>query len=84
MTIIININRLKLYNAYKGDIDSLLRMNSKKHEQVFGNDFDNAWAIISSKLQDIELITKRLSSQDYTAKTLKELKEICDLRHCTT
>ena len=33
---------------------------------------------ISNKLQDIELISKRLSSQDYTDNIIRELKEICD------
>ncbi len=78
MTTIITIDRLKLYNAYGGDIDGFSRTNSKKKKEVFGDDFDNAWATISSKLQDIELISNRLSSQDYTDKTLRELKEICD------
>ena len=78
MTTIITIDRLKLYNAYGGDIDGFSRTNSKGNKEVFGDDSDNAWATISSKLQDIELISKRLASQDYTEKVLRELKEICD------
>ena len=78
MTTIITIDRLKLYNAYGGDIDGFSRTNSKKNKEVFGDDSDNAWTTISSKLQDIELISKRLSSQDYTDNIIRELKEICD------
>lgn len=78
MTTIITIDKLKLYTAYCGDIDGFSRTNSNKNKQVFGNDSDNAWATISSKLQDIELISKRLASQDYVDKTLKELKATCD------
>lgn len=78
MTTLITIDKLKLYNAYGGDIDGFSRKISKKNKKVFGDDADNAWATISSKLQDIEFISKRLSSQDYTDKTLRELKEICD------
>ena len=78
MTTLITIDKLKLYNAYGGYIHGFSRKNSKKNKKVFGDDADNAWATISSKLQDIELISKRLSSQDYTDKTLRELKEICD------
>jgi len=78
MKTIITIDKLKLYNTYSGDIDGFSRTNRKKNKEVFGDDSDNAWAAISSKLQDIELISKRLSSQDYTFTTLKELKEICD------
>ena len=78
MTTIITIDRLKLYNAYGGDIDGFSRTNSKKNKEVFGDDSDNAWTTISNKLQDIELISKRLSSQDYTDNIIRELKEICD------
>ena len=78
MTTIITIDRLKLYNAFGGDIDGFSRTNSIKNKQIFGNDSDNAWATISSKLQDIELISKRLASQDYVEKILRELREICD------
>jgi hypothetical protein len=80
MTTIITIDRLNLYNAYGGDIDGFSRTNSKKNKEVFGDDSDNAWATISSKLQDIALISKRLASQTYTDKTLQELKEICDIQ----
>ena len=83
MTTIITIDRLKLYNAYGGDIDGFSRTNSKKNKDVFGDGSDGAWAAISSKLQDIELISKRLSSQDYTDKVLRELKEICDTQSFT-
>lgn len=79
MTTIITIDKLKLYNAIGGDINGFSRTNSKKNKEFFEGDSNNVWAIISSKLQDIELISKRLSSQEYTDKTLKELKEICDL-----
>ena len=78
MTTLITIDKLKLYNNFGGYIDGFSRKNTKKIKKVFRDDADNAWATISSKLQDIELISKRLSAQDYTDKTLRELKEICD------
>jgi hypothetical protein len=78
MATIITIAKLKLYNTFGGDIDGFSRTNSNKYKDVFGDGTDNAWATISSKLQDIELISKQLTSQDYTERTLRELKEICD------
>jgi len=78
MTTIITLDRLNIYNAYDGDIDGFSRTNSKKNKEIFGEDSDSAWATITSKLQEVELISKRLASQDYTDKTLRELKEICD------
>jgi hypothetical protein len=79
MKIIITFDRLKLFKYYRGDIDYFSRTASKTYKDIFGEDSDNTWAIISSKLQDIELISKRLATQDYVDKVLKELKEICDI-----
>ncbi len=79
MTIIITFDRLKLFNSYGGDIDCFSRTASETCKAIFGEDVDNTWTIISSKLQDIELISKQLASQDYIEKALKELKEICDV-----
>lgn len=84
MNIIITIEKLKLYEACGGDTDGFSRTNSKKYEEVFGDDSDNAWATISSKLQDIQLISTRIASQNYTDKTLQELKEICDTQSFAT
>jgi hypothetical protein len=79
MKIIITFDRLKLFKYYRGDIDCFSRTASETYKDIFGEEADNTWAIISSKLQDIELISKRLASQDYIEKVLKELKEICDI-----
>lgn len=84
MKTIITIDKLKLYNDFGGDIDGFSRTNSKKNKEVFGDDSDNAWATISNKLQDIELISKRLASQKYTEKTFQELNEICDTQSFAT
>lgn len=79
MKIIITFDRLKLFKYYRGDIDCFSRTASKTYKDIFGEDVDNTWAVISSKLQDIELISKQLATQDYIDKVLKELKEICDI-----
>jgi hypothetical protein len=78
MTTIININKLKIYRNYGGDIDGLLRIKKKADLDTFGSDLDNIWAKITSFTQDIELIEKGLVSKEYEDKTINEIKALCD------
>jgi len=78
MTTIINIDKLKIYRNYGGDIDGLLRMKKKVDLDAFGSDLDNIWAKITSFIQDIELIEKGLVSKEYKDKTVSEIKALCD------
>ena len=73
-----NIEKLKIYNSYGGDIDGICRNNRPTEKAVFGDSLDSTWAYISNKLQDMELISKRLTSFDYTKNTLTELNEATD------
>lgn len=74
----INIKKLKIYNSYNGDIDGFCRNNRPTEKAVFGDSLDSSWTLISNKLQDIELISKRLTSYNYTKNTLTELFEKSD------
>lgn len=78
MTDNINIEKLKVYNSYRGDIDGICRNNQQAEKAIFGDSLGKTWALISSKLQDIELISKRLASYDLTKNTLTELYETTD------
>lgn len=78
MTDRLNIEKLKIYNSYGGDIDGICRNNRPKEIAVFEDSLDTTWTLISNKLQDIELISKRLTSYDYTKSTLTELYEKSD------
>ncbi len=78
MTDRINIEKIKIYNSYRGDIDGICRNNRQAEKAVFGNSLDNTWTFISTKLQEIELISKRLTSYDFTKNTLTELYETTD------
>ena len=78
MTDRINIEKLKIYNSYGGDIDGICRNNRQEEKEVFGNSLDKTWALITTKLQDIELISKRLTSYDFARNTLTELYETTD------
>lgn len=78
MTDLINIEKLKIYNSYGGDIDGIYRNNRQAEKAVFGKSLDKTWTFISTKIQDIELISKRLTSYDFAKKTLTELYETTD------
>ena len=78
MTTIINIDRIKIYRNYGGDIDGLLRMGKKSDLDEFGSDLDNIWGKITSFSQDLELIDKGLVSKEYADKTIEEIKSLCD------
>lgn len=78
MTDRINIEQLKIYSSYGGDIDGICRNNQQTEKAVFGDNLDKTWSLISTKLQDIDLISKRLTSYDFAKKTLTELNEKTD------
>jgi hypothetical protein len=73
---VINIEKLKIYNSYGGDIDGICRNNRPIEKAVFGDSLDYTWSLITNKLQDIELISKRLVSYEYKKNVLTELEEI--------
>ncbi len=78
MTPIITIDKLQLFLIYDGDVDGIVRGDNNHKHEALDNDMHNVWAIIESKLQDINLISRRLTAPAYTAKILNELNEICD------
>jgi hypothetical protein len=78
MTGIITKEKLRIFSSYGGDIDGLLRINKTADIEIFGNNLDKDWGLISSKLQDLDLISRRLASSDYTKQTLTELEKISD------
>jgi hypothetical protein len=78
MTIIISINRLKIYRNYGGDIDGILKMKKKADLEVFGPDIDTIWTTITSFTQNVELIEKGLVSKGYRDQIMNEMKALCD------
>lgn len=78
MTTIINIDRLRIYRHYGGDIDRLLKMGKKPDLDAFGSDLDEIWAEISSLSQDIELIEEGLVTKEYAEKIIEKIKSLCD------
>lgn len=78
MTDLVNIKKLKIYNSYGGDIEGIRRSHLQNEKAFFGDRLDATWALITTKLQDIELISKGLASYEYTGSTLMELYEVTD------
>lgn len=74
----INKEQLAVYEKYDGDIDGLLRVNTKSDIEVFGDKVDIIWSVVTNKLQDIKLINEKLCSKEYSTNSLRDLKEICD------
>jgi len=78
MTDSLNLEKLKIYNSYGGDIEGICRNNRLIEKAVYGANLDSTWTFISNKFHDMALISKRLTSYEYTKNTLKELHEKSD------
>lgn len=75
---LINIERLKIYRNYGGDIDGILRMDRKSELDAFGHELDKIWQEITNSIQDIEWIEKGLTSKDYADNSIRNIKILCD------
>jgi len=71
----ITIEKLKIFDIYKGDIDGFARVGRDHEKQLFDN---NEWFLIDSFYQDLDLINKRLVAQEYSNNMFLKLKENCD------
>ena len=78
MNTMINIERLKIYRSYGGDIDGVLRINNKADLDAFAPNMSNIWAKITSVIQDMALIEKGLASKEYANEIINEMKVFCD------
>lgn len=78
MATFITKEKLEVFNKYAGDIDGLLRINKITEIEIFGESLGQDWALISSMLQDLTLISSRFASYDFTKQTLTQLSEITD------
>ncbi len=67
--------KLKIFEKYKGDNDAFARIGRDSEKNGFT---DNEWQLIDNIKQDIELINKGLSSNDYNSKTINQIKKSTD------
>jgi len=71
----ITIDKIKIFDSYRGDIDGLARVGRDSEKKLFDN---NDWSLIDSFYQDIELINRRLAAQTYIEQTIAKLKDNCN------
>lgn len=68
-------SKIKIYKAYKGDIDAWGRV-SKKNERELMTDAD--WYQIQGLVQDLVIISRGLASESYIIQIESRLQEECD------
>ena len=72
---IITLKHLDIYQTFKGDGDMLIRLGSEPEKQLLKYDI---WKLIEGFIQDINLISDNLVSQDYRDTVNERLKMNCD------
>lgn len=75
LIIMITKEKIKIFDHYKGDMDSFIRSGSNSEQELWGK---GEWSLISSFYQDIVLINKGLATQAYTHEVFIKLKANCD------
>jgi len=71
----ITLEKIKIYNNFKGDIDKWIRIGSKI-EKVQMEDED--WYVIDGLIQDIKLVKKNLTSNEFAEKLEIRIIDNCD------
>jgi len=67
--------KIHIYNKFKGNIDSWTRTGSKKEQTIMT---DGDWYLIDSLLQDIQIVSKGLSSNEFSINLQNRLIENCE------
>ncbi len=70
----INIEKIKIYNSYRGDVDGFGRASNRDKRIIDSSEF----SFIESIIQDIKLIEKGLASENYISLVNKKLLENCN------
>ena len=71
----ITIKEIEIFQKFNGDIDHFARVGSSKDKREIT---DKDWYLLNSLLQDIEIVEKGLSSDDFKKKLEIQLKENFD------
>jgi hypothetical protein len=64
--------KLRIFKKYGGDIDMFARAGTKSDHKLIE---DPEWYTISSLIQNLQLIDKKLVSAEFEQKTLAEIKQ---------
>ena len=71
----ISSKKIKIYSKYQGNIDDWARSVSRREYKVLS---DEDWFLIEELIQNLEVIEKGLTSEDFKDKVLKKLQKNCD------
>ena len=71
----ITIEKLKIYRRYKGDADVFVRSGRTSEKELIN---DTEWSIITNSEQNIELITKGLTSFEFRNTTIQVINKNFD------
>lgn len=71
----INIEKIKIYKRFRGDIDSFIRTQNKKLEAVINED---DFRSIEELVQDYTIIKNNLASSEYKEKFNKKILMLCE------
>jgi hypothetical protein len=71
----ITIKEIEIFQMFNGDIDHFTRVGSRKDKREIT---DKDWYLLNSLLQDIEIVEKGLSSDDFKKRLEIQLKENFD------
>lgn len=71
----ITLQKLSVYNKYSGDIDQFSRMGIRKDHSIIG---EEEWFFLRNILQSLDMVKKKVTSSEFSTKTIEELKNSCD------
>lgn len=69
----IRIEHIKIFNAFKGDIDDWARMKKPGDAMT-----DEVWLEIETIIQKLILIKKGFAAKEFTSEIFQKLKKICE------
>lgn len=67
--------KLYIYKKYSGNIESWDRFGKKQDKHVMTYE---EWECIDELIQNLELVEKGLTSDEFQSLTFKKLQEVCD------
>lgn len=68
-------SKIKIYIAYKGDIDAWGRVNKKNERELMT---DSDWYQLKGLVQDLVIISRGLASESYIIQIESRLQDECD------
>lgn len=71
----ITLKKLNVYHKYSGDIDQFGRAGIRKDHKIISGE---EWFFLRNILQSLDMVKKKVTSTEFSNKTIEELKSSCD------